>query len=207
MPVIWQDAMSTGNIIIDDEHKYLFCLINSVEIALKLDDNARIMKMLVDQLEEYTTDHFRREERVQIKIRYPGYLEHKLEHQKILDEIAELKVRLFSATDEVADPPSVTSAEQAPSAEAVDSAEGAATAEVEDYDENAKQEAASDVSDIPAKAKAAEMTDKETPVKDSISTQTDDDIVGLLRGWILGHVLKTDMKMKKHLAQYPTNFT
>jgi len=207
MPVIWQDAMSTGNIIIDDEHKYLFCLINSVEIALKLDDNARIMKMLVDQLEEYTTDHFRREERVQIKIRYPGYLEHKLEHQKILDEIAELKVRLFSATDEVADSPSVPSAEQVPAEEAVDSADSAATAEVEDYDEHAMKDAVPDVSDIPAVAKAAEVTDKEPPVKTSISTQTDEDIVGLLRGWILGHVLKTDMKMKKHLAQYPTNFT
>lgn len=100
MPVLWQDAMSVGNKIIDDEHKYLICLINSVELALKLDDNEKVMKMLIEQLEEYTHSHFVQEEKIQFKIKYPAYVEHKQEHQKILRQIAELKTKVFERLEQ-----------------------------------------------------------------------------------------------------------
>jgi len=191
MPVIWQDAMSVGNILIDDEHKYLFCLINSVEIALKLDDNEKIMRMLIDQLEEYTTDHFRREEKIQLKMKYPGYLDHKLEHQKILDQIADLKLELFPAVEEQAAPP----ASEAVAAADAPAGEGEIEQEVEDYDLNAE------VKEPEAETPAAEQ--KVSPPLERVNR---DEVVELLRSWILGHVLKTDMKMKRHLAQYPNNF-
>ena len=197
MPVIWQDAMSVGNMIIDDEHKYLFCLINSVEIALKLDDNERVMKMLIDQLEKYTTDHFRREERVQIKIKYPGYLEHKLEHQKILDNIAELKLKLFPVEKD--SPPAVAqpaTSSPEPVQEASPSAETDVEVEVVDYDASAAEDESVD--------EAKDKTVTEQVV--SAVHVPDDDVVALLRDWVLGHVLKTDMKMKRHLGQYPSNF-
>lgn len=99
MPVLWQDAMSVGNKIIDDEHKYLICLINSVELALKLEDNEKVMKMLIEQLEEYTHSHFVQEEKIQLKIKYPAYVEHKQEHQRILSQIAELKSKVFESLE------------------------------------------------------------------------------------------------------------
>jgi hemerythrin len=100
MPVLWQDAMSVGHKIIDDEHKYLICLINSVELALRLEDNEKVMKMLIEQLEEYTHSHFVQEEKIQLKMKYPAYVEHKQEHQRILSQIAELKAKLFESLEQ-----------------------------------------------------------------------------------------------------------
>jgi hemerythrin len=151
MPVVWQEKMSIGNKIIDDEHKYLICLINSVEIALKLEDHSKVMMMLFDQLEEYTSTHFRQEEMLQLKIEYPHYNEHKLEHNKILNKMKSLKERYLESL-------------KAP----------AGTAEAE------------------LAAKAGEDVEHE--------------IVKLLRGWILEHLLKTDMKMKRHLERFPSNY-
>ncbi|MEH6825907.1 MAG: hemerythrin domain-containing protein [Motiliproteus sp.] len=196
MPVIWQDAMSVGNIIIDAEHKYLFCLINSVEIALKLDDNERIMKMLIYQLEEYTTDHFRREETVQIKMKYPGYLEHKLEHQHILDNIAALKLGLFASDQGSTDANAVTAAVETEVQQQCETLDVAF--DIEDYDPYAT-----------AQKSAVSAVVEEQTISGGAPTRAEvfnEDVVALLRSWILDHVLKTDMKMRKHLARFPENF-
>ncbi len=99
MPIIWKEAMSTGSEIIDNEHKYLFCLVNSVELALKLEDGAPMVEMFLDQLEEYTRKHFDHEEKIQVRIRYPHYQEHHQEHQQILHKLQELKKRLAACSE------------------------------------------------------------------------------------------------------------
>ncbi len=176
MPVLWQEAMSVGNKHIDDEHKYLFCLINSVEVALKLDDNQSIMKFLFAQLEQYTSSHFRQEEAIQLQIKYPNYLEHKLQHQEILDNIAELKQKFFSANkqDKVEYQQKI-----------------AATADADPT--GAKQ--AFDPEDLDLVL--------EPVVKGNDALEHD--MVVLLRSWILDHVLQTDMKMRKYLAKLPNS--
>lgn len=169
MPVLWQEAMSVGNKHIDDEHKYLFCLINSVEVALKLDDNSSIMKFLFDQLEQYTRSHFRQEELFQLQIKYPRYLEHKLEHRQILDNIADLKQRFLSTEDN----------------------------EVQ-YQEKISRR----TTDDPTGAKQAFDPDVVMEPVAAAEPQLEHEVVQLLRGWILDHVLQADMKMKKYLLHY-----
>ena len=194
MPVLWQDKMSVGNRIIDDEHKYLFCLINSVEVALNLEDNERVLKMLFDQLEQYTKDHFKQEEKVQIKLKYAGYFEHKGEHQRILENIAELKKRLFEPEDDAVSlfedaapkASAKTAAEQTPPAEAA-----AENAELEDYDPQQQDDDVVIESDDTAAKKRKQQFEE---------------VVPLLKSWILDHVLQTDMKMKKFLERLPNNF-
>ncbi len=196
MPVIWQDAMSVGNIIIDDEHKYLFCLINSVEIALKLDDNERVMKMLIDQLEEYTTDHFRREETILIKMKYPGYLEHKLEHQHILDNIAALKLGLFTSDQGSTDASAVAAAVETEMSQQCETLDVAF--DIEDYNPYAA-----------AQKSAVSAAVEKQAISGGTSARAEvshEDVVALLRSWILDHVLKTDMKMRKYLVRLPKNF-
>ncbi|MEH6473857.1 MAG: hemerythrin family protein, partial [Halopseudomonas sp.] len=144
--------------------------------AFKLEDNEKILAMLLDQLQEYTTSHFRQEEKLQIKIKYPGYLEHKLEHQRILDNMAELRLRLFEA-------PQKSTEGEAPemSAELKDSLGAEMSGALEDYDPDTSG----------------------SPLTDPAFQK---DVVVLLRNWILDHVLKTDMKMKKLLARFPSNY-
>lgn len=86
-PVVWKRQMSTGNGLIDRDHKYLICLFNSVDLALSKPSVLPHLPLFFDQLVEHTQEHFRREEEIQIRIDYPDYALHKLEHKKILTNL------------------------------------------------------------------------------------------------------------------------
>ncbi len=95
MPIVWRDQMSVHNTIIDDEHKYLICLINTVELILtQPGEHKELLLTTLEQLLSYTQEHFSREEQLQLKIEYPHYLEHRLEHQQISEELQEIYQRL-----------------------------------------------------------------------------------------------------------------
>ncbi|OOZ37684.1 bacteriohemerythrin [Solemya velesiana gill symbiont] len=91
MTVHWREQLSLGNEIIDMEHRYLICLVNMVTHSLahpqdSLDD----LKYATEQLVDYTKKHFEHEERIQLKIQYAGYADHKAAHQKLMSKIGEL---------------------------------------------------------------------------------------------------------------------
>ncbi|WP_428037025.1 bacteriohemerythrin [Amphritea sp.] len=90
MPVIWRSQISTGNDLIDLDHKYLIALFNSVELALSKPENLKYLPVFFRELVDYTREHFAREEKIQIKIRYPYYADHKQEHQKIVEHLERL---------------------------------------------------------------------------------------------------------------------
>lgn len=94
MPVIWRSQLSVGNDLIDRDHKYLICLFNAIELARKHPEDYQYLPIYFEQLFDYTKEHFDREERIQLKIEYPGYMEHKMQHQKIV-------AQLETATDEL----------------------------------------------------------------------------------------------------------
>ncbi len=172
MPIIWKEEMSIGHELIDNEHKYLFCLVNSVELALKLEDSQQLVAMFLDQLQEYTQKHFLHEESLLIDWDYPGYAEHKNEHQKILNNVSRLKSQLSQADSKNSQKKHQAAAKK-PVLETA--------CEVEDYD--------------PYAVETLEQQPKPQP------EQSADAIVKLLRFWILDHVLVEDMKIKKHIKQ------
>jgi len=90
MPVVWKSHLSTGNDLIDRDHKYLICLFNSVELALTKPRVLPHLPMFFDQLVEYSQEHFKREEGIQIKIDYPNYAAHRLEHEKIMSHLEDV---------------------------------------------------------------------------------------------------------------------
>ena len=78
MPVVWESHLGTGNDLIDRDHKYMICLFNSIELALTKPSVLPHLPMFFDQLVEYSQEHFKREEGIQIKIDYPNYAAHRL---------------------------------------------------------------------------------------------------------------------------------
>ncbi|MEH6650994.1 MAG: hemerythrin family protein [Motiliproteus sp.] len=179
MPIIWQEKMSINNKCIDDEHKYLFCLINSVEIALKLESGDKYITMLLDQLEEYTRDHFSHEEAIQIKIKYPYYPQHKQEHQQILDQISVLKTKVLSNIANNENTVSIT----------VEDIDSGIISPTDAYLEDEE-------SDICFEAEPSQ----------SPSEEIEHEVVTLLRKWVLDHVLLSDRKMIKYLSRLPKDF-
>ena len=94
MAIVWRKQMSVGNSIIDDQHRYLLCLMNTIELALRDSANKDILKISLEQLFDYTKYHFDFEERVQTKIKFPHLMQHKMEHQRIIADVGKIKDQL-----------------------------------------------------------------------------------------------------------------
>jgi hemerythrin len=94
MPILWRNEMSVGNDLIDQDHRYLLCLFNSIELILSDKGLQEHLPFYLDQLLDYTKFHFDREEKIQLKSGYSGYFEHKMKHQQILQGLEELKAVL-----------------------------------------------------------------------------------------------------------------
>ncbi len=94
MPIVWRKQLATGNDIIDRDHKYLFCLFNSIELALTTPDALIYLPVYFEQLFEYSREHFDREEKIQLRVGYPNPAEHKQQHQQILSSLEEINTEL-----------------------------------------------------------------------------------------------------------------
>ena len=100
MPILWREQMSVGNMLIDDDHKYLICLINTAELALKTPENIDTLSVIIQQLVRYTEEHFAREEKIQLKARFPHYADHKMEHQSLVQQLNDIKENVRAADPE-----------------------------------------------------------------------------------------------------------
>ena len=99
MPILWREQMSVSNDLIDSDHKYLLCLFNSIEMAMGRDDRLELLPAFFQQLVDYTKYHFDREEQIQLKMNYGGYLHHKMEHQTIIEHLEEVNLELQQCID------------------------------------------------------------------------------------------------------------
>ncbi len=91
MPIKWDSRLSVGNIYIDIEHKLIISLINALEEVLRHPDEKDSLKFFIDQLYEFANDHFRNEEKLQIKFMFPYYEENKKGHQQLMAELDVIK--------------------------------------------------------------------------------------------------------------------
>ncbi len=94
MPLFWKQQLAVGHEVIDNDHRYLVLLINTVELVLRVPGNRHYILDAFDALQDYAKAHFEREERLQIAARYPYYDQHKLEHQSLLDQLADLRSKV-----------------------------------------------------------------------------------------------------------------
>ena len=91
--------MSVGNDLIDGDHRYLICLINTVELALREPEQKQPIMDAMAQLLEYTREHFSKEERIQLKIQYPKYAGHKMRHQSLTESLQQLIAKIDAVDD------------------------------------------------------------------------------------------------------------
>jgi hemerythrin-like metal-binding protein len=95
MPLFeWNDAYSVDIKSIDDEHKVLFNLINQLYDSIADGSAKSVLESTLNELREYTKNHFRREEFYFERINYPMLSEHKLQHSLFVDEINKFSDRL-----------------------------------------------------------------------------------------------------------------
>ena len=87
----WSDRYSVNSVLIDSQHKKLVSLINELHNAMASGKGKDALQKILDDLVKYTVEHFTTEETMMKKAKYAGYLEHKLEHDKLTEKAVSLQ--------------------------------------------------------------------------------------------------------------------
>lgn len=87
MAIEWREKMSVGNESVDKDHRNLIELVNSFERSMDTFDTTGNFIVALKQLEEYSKQHFDREEMYQELIGYPGLEQHRISHHELIIQL------------------------------------------------------------------------------------------------------------------------
>ncbi|MEE9613618.1 MAG: bacteriohemerythrin [Thermodesulfobacteriota bacterium] len=94
MALEWKPTMSVGVDIIDTQHQELIRRINDLLASMGSDEHANKLESTLKFLEDYIATHFGTEEDYMKRHDYPGYAEHKGEHESFKASLNDLKAEL-----------------------------------------------------------------------------------------------------------------
>lgn len=95
MPIItWNDSFSVSIDKIDNQHKKLISLLNSLYDAMKEGKGKDKLAGILDELIEYTEYHFKSEEEMFLKYSYSDKESHVKEHDDLRQQVVALQNKL-----------------------------------------------------------------------------------------------------------------
>lgn len=86
----WNDNLSVGIDVIDEDHKKLIGLINTLQTAVMYSSGETYERQALQEVVDYTVYHFKREEDLMSEHGYPNFEEHKKSHHKMIEEVNKL---------------------------------------------------------------------------------------------------------------------
>ncbi len=89
--IAWDDSMSVGVEVLDNDHKKLIDLINRLAEAGNSTGSEQTVGEVLDELVAYTRYHFRREEAWQAAAGYPDLERHKEIHEDLTEQVEEVR--------------------------------------------------------------------------------------------------------------------
>jgi len=93
----WDDSFSVANEEIDQQHKRLFELANSIGDDL----NQQRIKRIIMDLYKYIREHFSAEEQMMQKISYPKFEEHKKLHEDLITKLNTISAQSINDDESV----------------------------------------------------------------------------------------------------------
>lgn len=88
MPLIqWNDDLQLGIESVDNQHKKLVALVNTLDEAKKSGKGSRVMGELLQNLINYTVEHFEFEESLMKASSYPDLELHCVQHKQLVDKV------------------------------------------------------------------------------------------------------------------------
>ena len=84
--VTWTDGLSCGVKVIDDQHKRLVSLVNEMfnNVTGNCTQEQDYFSRISQEAIMYVTNHFSTEEKIMLVTKFPGYAEHKREHDSFV---------------------------------------------------------------------------------------------------------------------------
>lgn len=92
----WDDKYKTNHLTIDTDHKKLVELINQLADAMQAGKGRDVCGKVLNELVNYTKTHFANEEKLMAAHGYVKTAEHKAEHAKFVQEVADFKGKFDS---------------------------------------------------------------------------------------------------------------
>ena len=92
MPLLnWNQGYSVNISQIDSQHKKLVDIINDLHDSMKAGKSKEILGKILDELINYTANHFKTEEELFDKYKYPDGIIHKRQHSDLVDQVLKFK--------------------------------------------------------------------------------------------------------------------
>lgn len=89
----WNESFSVGNDLLDSDHKILFNLVNQLQDAIETGQSRDVVGSVVNVLAEYVEHHFRHEEALMARARFPDIAAHQSQHRRLEDEVRDVRDR------------------------------------------------------------------------------------------------------------------
>jgi len=93
--LIWDNSLSVQVQEIDEDHRRLVDLFNILNRSVVEGDEPNYIEAVLEELLSCTIWHFKHEERLMLKYSYDGLLEHKAEHQELIESAKELQQKFL----------------------------------------------------------------------------------------------------------------
>lgn len=85
--VSWNDGLSVGIAVIDEDHKKLLSLVNNLQTAVYYPTGDAFERQTLKELVDYTKYHFEREEELLRSNGYPDFDAHKRQHEEMIARV------------------------------------------------------------------------------------------------------------------------
>lgn len=86
----WKDDYCTGHVLVDDQHRELFALVNALSEAIVARRGREMVGPALDRLVAYASEHFAAEERLMRTSCYPGLAAHARIHEEFRAQVVRL---------------------------------------------------------------------------------------------------------------------
>jgi len=92
MPLMtWNDKMSVGVALLDNDHKKLVGMLNQLFDAINSGQGKESLGHILDGLVDYTKIHFANEEKLFAQTGYPEAVAHKKEHDTLTQQVLDVQ--------------------------------------------------------------------------------------------------------------------
>jgi hemerythrin len=89
--LVWNNTFSVQVKEIDEDHRRLVKLFNILSHSVVNGDATNYTEAVLEELISCTVWHFRHEERLMLEYGYEGFVEHKTEHQELIESARALQ--------------------------------------------------------------------------------------------------------------------